>query len=542
MLDGYTDEPACLGVPPYISPYARLAYGALRTARAEVRYATIDQWRAQALDFGKFDLLAVIRNVAVPGKYLRGMPASDPELVRMASAFKGMKVASLSVSPARTPKGLADAFDHLSSADFDASLHNLAIHGEFEQRRRTEQEWNMWLLGGAEACAQHPDYGGMLIAEVQMYRGCVRYITGGCRFCVEPLYGDVTFRRPKDILAEAVELSNSGVRNFRLGAQSCVYCFMSKETGVSETPVPNPEETAKLLRGIRETVHPEVFHLDNANPAVIAEHPKESREITKAIAEHCTSGNVLAFGLESADPQVACANNLNSTPEQALEAVRIVNEIGASRGPTGLPMVLPGINFVCGLDGETKRTYKLNLEFLRSLRDEGLLLRRINIRQVVPSRSEFPGIVSKEEFAKFKRAVREEIDAPMLEKLTPDGCVLRSVFAEVREGGRTLGRQVGSYPLLVTIPYPIDTGKRFDAAVTGRGYRSVSGIVYPTDANTASLSMLQAVPGIGKKRAMSIVRKRPFANSSQLWDLFDEPKARESAQFHLTAGSVVKTQ
>ena len=29
ILDGYVDEPACLGVPPYISPYIRTVAGAL---------------------------------------------------------------------------------------------------------------------------------------------------------------------------------------------------------------------------------------------------------------------------------------------------------------------------------------------------------------------------------------------------------------------------------------------------------------------------------------------------------------------------------
>jgi radical SAM superfamily enzyme with C-terminal helix-hairpin-helix motif len=359
---------------------------------------------------------------------------------------------------------------------------------------------------------------------------------------VEPLFGDVTFRRPKEILAEAAALSDAGVRNFRLGAQSCVYCYMSKEIGESETPAPNPEEVEKLLRDVRETVHPDVFHLDNANPAVIAEHPSESREVTKAIAEYCTSGNVLAFGLESADPVVANENNLNSTPEQALKAIRMVNEVGAQRGPTGLPLVLPGINFVCGLDGESRGTYRLNMEFLREVLREGLLLRRINIRQVIPSRSEFPVIASKQDFAKFKRAVREEIDAPMLERIAPNGCVLRSVFAEVREGSRTYGRQVGTYPLMVTIPYPVELGSKIDVAVTMSAYRSVTGVIYPTDVNSASLSMLQAVPGIGKKRAMKIVRGRPFSEAARLWEIFDEPKALESAQFHLTVGNVVKTQ
>lgn len=542
VLDGYTDEPACLGVPPYISPYARLAYGAIADAGEEAIYVTIDQWRTGKVDLGRYDLLAVIRNIAVPGKYLRGMPASDKELLQIARGFKGHCVASLGIDPKTAAPELRESLSHIAAADLDATLFDLFTTGNLTDRRRTAFEWNAWLLRGAEACGYHPDLGGPLIAEVQMYRGCVRYITGGCRFCIEPLYGDVTFRKPQDILEEILALSKTGVRNFRLGAQSCVYCYMSHETGASETPKPNVEMVTSLLKAIRERAEPEVFHLDNANPAVIAEHPAEAKKITKSIVENCTSGNVLAFGLESADPKVARANNLNSTAEQTLNAIRLVNEVGRERGPTGLPSVLPGINFLCGLEGETKETYRLNLEFLKKVLDDGLMLRRINIRQVIPSRQEFPGVASKKEFSEFKRRVREEIDAPMLERIVPDGTMLRSVYTELREGGRTFGRQVGTYPLLVSIPYPVDIGESIDVAVVGRGFRSVTGLVHPTDANSATLSMLEAIPGIGKKRAMAIVRNRPFKDPSDLWRLIDEPRALESAQFHLTAGNVHKEQ
>jgi len=385
----------------------------------------------------------------------------------------------------------------------------------------------------------HPDFERQLMAEVQMYRGCVRYASGGCSFCTEPLLGGVMVREPEDILKEVVALASVGVRNFRLGAQSCVYCYKSREIGKSESPTPNPDAIEKLLKGIRDQVAPEIFHLDNANPAVIAEHPKESRKITSAIAQYCTSGNVLAFGLESADPEVTSTNNLNATADQTLEAVRLVNEIGSVRGTTGLPKVLPGINFVCGLRGESKNTYRMNLDFLKRVLSEGLMLRRINIRQVIPSRDEFPGVASRSEFERFKRTVRSEIDAPMLDRLVPDGTVLRAVYAEVREGGRTLGRQVGSYPLLVNLPYPIELGRKMDVAVVGRSFRSVTGVVHPTDANTATLSMLEAVPGIGRKRAATIIRRRPFSSAEELWAIIDEPKALASAQFHLSIGNVV---
>ena len=535
VLDGYTDEPACLGVPPFISPYVRMAYGGLRAAGADVGYATIDQWRKGRVDLARFDLLAAIRHVAVPGKYLRGMPASDGELAEIGRNFRGPSIVSLGLASSRgaAPPSLKDAFHRIADGDLDAGLHDLVASGSYVDRRRTVEEWNAWLLRGTEACTRHPDHGGPLIAEVQMSRGCVRYVSGGCGFCTEPLHGEIVFRTPKDILAEAEALGRVGVRHLRLGAQSCVYSYMAKGVGETETPTPSPDVTEKLLRGISEVVRPAVFHLDNANPAVIASHPDESREVTKAIAKYCTSGNVLAFGLESADPSVFRANNLNADPDQTLAAIRLVNEVGAARGADGLPRVLPGINFLAGLSGESKETYRLNTDFLKGILSEGLLLRRTNIRQVIPSRKEFPGVRLKGEFSRFKRWVRQEVDLPMLERIVPDGTVLRSVYTELREGGRTFGRQVGTYPILVGLPYPVDVGRWIDVAVTGRGPKSVIGIMQPTPANTASLAMLEAVPGIGRRRAMAIVRGRPYHTSEELWKVLGEDDSLAAARTHL---------
>ena len=168
VLDGYTDEPACLGVPPFISPYVRLAYGALADAGAEVEYKTIDQWRSGQVNLNRFNLLGVVRNIAVPGKYLRGMPASDKELERIGREFNGTSALSLGVDPRIAPRSLADSYDHICSKDFDASLHDLVLGKEFVDRRRTYDEWNTWLVRGTEACRSHPDHGDTLIAEVQM--------------------------------------------------------------------------------------------------------------------------------------------------------------------------------------------------------------------------------------------------------------------------------------------------------------------------------------------------------------------------------------
>lgn len=75
ILDGYIDEPACLGVPPFISPQVRAAAGAAISAGAEVEYITIDKIRKNNAELNS-DVTLFMSGNAVPGKYLRAMPAS----------------------------------------------------------------------------------------------------------------------------------------------------------------------------------------------------------------------------------------------------------------------------------------------------------------------------------------------------------------------------------------------------------------------------------------------------------------------------------
>ncbi|MFP3280759.1 MAG: radical SAM protein, partial [Vulcanisaeta sp.] len=55
ILDGYTDEPAGLGVPPYLDVYPRYIAGAIWGANksVDVRYFTIDQVRGDWENFVK---------------------------------------------------------------------------------------------------------------------------------------------------------------------------------------------------------------------------------------------------------------------------------------------------------------------------------------------------------------------------------------------------------------------------------------------------------------------------------------------------------
>ncbi|HIP63552.1 MAG TPA: radical SAM protein, partial [Archaeoglobus profundus] len=83
ILDGYVDEPSCLGVPPYLAPYPRYIYGMLKELGFNTLYITIDQFRKNPeleRKLENFDLVIIIAGIAVPGKYLGGNPLSLKEL------------------------------------------------------------------------------------------------------------------------------------------------------------------------------------------------------------------------------------------------------------------------------------------------------------------------------------------------------------------------------------------------------------------------------------------------------------------------------
>jgi radical SAM superfamily enzyme with C-terminal helix-hairpin-helix motif len=522
IIDGYVDEPACLGVPPYISPQVRAAVGAARAAGAEAEYITIDQIRrGAALPHAAVSL--VIAGSAVPGKYLRAMPASEREIAALAERLPGIRVLG---GPAALEPGNAQRFDHLARQDPAAAVHDLLTSGSAGDRSRTIEEWNAWLLSGADAVLRHPDFPQPLIAEVETYRGCIRYGSGGCSFCVEPMKGAPMFRDEEDIIAECRKLRELGVTNLRLGAQTCIVSYKA-DLSAGDPPRPNPEAVERLFAGVA-SLSLDVLHVDNANPAVIASYPEESEAVLNSLVKHCTSGNVLALGLECADPRVREANNLNSSAEQAMEAIRMINRIGGEVGESGLPKLLPGLNFIVGLEGEGRESLEMDRAFLRSVLDEGLLLRRVNVRQVIPIRREFAPTVSHHEFIQFKDFVREHIDRPMLERLVPRGTLLRRVYTELRDGNTTFGRQIGSYPLLVGIPYPVEVSKFVDVKVVGWGFRSITAIEHPLNINSCSLKALEALPGVGRKRAIRLFRKRPMRSMSDLAEALDDPRvARE---------------
>jgi radical SAM superfamily enzyme with C-terminal helix-hairpin-helix motif len=119
-------------------------------------------------------------------------------------------------------------------------------------------------------------------------------------------------------------------------------------------------------------------------------------------------------------------------------------------------------------------------------------------------------------FKRYKREIREEIDRPMLRRVAPPGTVLPDVHLEYHQDGKTFGRQLGTYPLLVAVPGERPLGSVLDVAVTDHGFRSVTGVPHPLDANGASMDELAAVPGVGTGRAGDIVVNRPYASPAEM--------------------------
>ncbi len=552
ILDGYVDEPTCLGVPPYIGPYPRYIAGAIwcYDKHSRIFYCTIDQIRSDRSllnVLSKSDLLVVIAGMSVPGRYLSGFPVSPNELKSFLSSLnKPVKV--LSGPAARYGFGISggrrvrdtrvveDVFDMIADGDGEIVIsellkNNLVIDTTNSSLCRSNPSaFRNFAVHGSQIVKQHPFFPDYLITEIETYRGCPRSIVGGCSFCSEPSKGPPRFRAIEDILDEVSSLYTVGIRHFRIGNQPCIFSYMSKGADEQEFPEPNPDAIEKLFKGIR-AIAPDLktLHIDNANPGVIARYPEECKRIAKSIVKYHTPGDVAAFGVESVDPMVAKKNNLKASPSEVLTAIKLLNEVGSKRGANGLPELLPGLNFVFGLKGETKNTFKLDYDFLKQIYDNDLLVRRINLRQVIP----IPGTKmftfgnknvkkNKTEFQRFKRKVRENIERPMLERIVPRRTVLKNVFTEVYDGKLTFGRQIGSYPLLVGIPGVLPLHKFFDVKMIDYGYRSVTAIPFPLDINTASRKTLEAIPGIGKKRAIRILSKRPFRNKEKLIECFDD--------------------
>ncbi|MCX8172409.1 MAG: radical SAM protein [Archaeoglobaceae archaeon] len=514
ILDGYVDEPSCLGVPPFISPYPRFIYGLLKNAGIPAFYTTIDSLRNDLKIKEKakeFDLLIIIAGIAVPGKYLGGKPLSKEELYSLNIAKKNLLVGPMYLEMSKNEiRKLEDSSIEIVEFPFEEKLCSLL---------GIEFNLDKFLIAGADVVKQHPEFPNV-ICEIETYRGCY---WAKCSFCIER-FQKIRTRSPENVVAEIKALYEAGIRHFRLGKQTDFFTFLANFD--FEFPKPDPEAIKQFHIAIWNNC-PKIktLHLDNVNPKTIAEYPEESKEIIKTIAIYQTPGNVAAFGLESADERVMRKNTLCATAEEVLKAIELMNKYGRTPGYNGLPLILPGINFVIGLKGETKETFEKNLDFLREVMERDLLLRRINIRQV----KIFPGTPMEKEgyrkllkhkkyFSSFKKRVREEIDNPMLRKIVPKGRRVTDLRVEIT-GKISFARQIATYPILVGLLGEYEKGVFLDARVVDYGFRSITAVETPLNINKAKPEQLKALIGA---KYVEIIKKRPFKSIEELRDFVED--------------------
>ena len=478
ILDCYTDEPAGLGVPPYLGVYPRYIVGSLDTLPY---YITIDDLRLYKLYnstilktkpskktnikiynltknykdikniLKKTSILIVILGIHTPGKYLSALPGTLKEVI---SLIKDLKCQKILTGPAVYGTSL-EGGKFFEKAD-------LTIFDKIEEFDFSYDKIQEYSIKGSAIIKQIPS---LRIIELETGHGC----SGNCSFCTEPIKHKLEFREINDITNEIKAFYDLGCRYFRLGKQNCFYTY------------PKPVE---LLQKIKKNFPKiKVLHIDNVNPNMVVS--KRGEQITKAIVKYCTPGNVAAFGIESFDKNVIKENNLNTTPENTFKAIKIINKYGKTRGNNGLQKFLPGINLLFGLKGESKTTHEQNMFYLKKIIKENLLLRRINIRQV----NIFPGTdlyktvgnkflkKNKKYYWKWRNEIRQNIDFPMLKRLIPKGTILKDVRMEIYDGKTTFGRQLGSYPLIVGIKHRLELNKFYNIKITGHMLRSVIGEV-----------------------------------------------------------------
>jgi radical SAM superfamily enzyme with C-terminal helix-hairpin-helix motif len=124
-----------------------------------------------------------------------------------------------------------------------------------------------------------------------------------------------------------------------------------------------------------------------------------------------------------------------------------------------LPKLLPGLNLIYGLPGETHRTHLANLTWLSRIFESGMLCHRTNVRQA----RAFPGTPlasvqqsepapSAEHFATWKADIDQTWDAPMKARVYPPGLRISGLHSFFVTSTGTWFRRLGSYSIQIVQP------------------------------------------------------------------------------------------
>lgn len=468
IIDCYTDEPSGLGVPPYLSVHSRYIAGALKNKNIDYYYLNIDDLRFangekhfedsynkriinKTKNFPNVseilknaDNIYVVMGCFVKYEYVSAEPPSFVEVEKLLNVFCDKKTNKL-------------LFYSLGGSELTRENIRRTVPKELFNEIIFGNTYNYFI--GEKGNGFTPNYDKLkqiaidsssileqlerpLVIEIETSTGCNR--KPGCTFCIEGMRGlPLQFREKEDIIDEIKSLYDQGALYFGLGRQPNFYAYKDC----------NVEEIENLFKGIWEKC-PKIktLHIDNVSPHNV--NTEAGEKITEVVAKYTTAGNITPFGIESFDPIIREKCNLNGSIGDIHKSIEIINRYGKERGSNGIPKLLPGINIIYGLDGQSENTLKFNLENFNKILESGNFVRRVFVRKLTsPFGEQFDSYSNEalQEFNEWSTLIENDFIVPMLKKVFPIGLEISELRMEMYKEGNSILRQMGTCPVRVIV-------------------------------------------------------------------------------------------
>ncbi|MCI9585291.1 MAG: radical SAM protein [Bacilli bacterium] len=468
IIDCYTDEPSGLGVPPFLSVHSRYIVGCLGKANVKYYYLTIDDLRyangethfensfnKRILNTtkNKNDVSSIIENAKniyvvmgcfVKYEYVSAEPPTFSEVEELLHKFSNNDTNKLLFYSL----GGSELTRKTVKETVPRNLFNDIIFGNTynyflgETKQKFKSNYNQLKDIAIYSSNILTQLERPLVFEIETATGCNR--NPGCTFCIEGMRGlPLQFRDKEDIVKEIKSCYDLGARYFRLGRQPNFYAYQNC----------NVNEIEKLFHMIWNACpNIKTLHIDNVSPHNV--NTEEGKEITRIVAKYTTDGNITPFGIESFDSVVREKCNLNGTIDDIHKSISIINKYGKERGKTGIPKLLPGINIIYGLDGQSNDTLHHNIENFNKILSSGDFVRRVFVRKLTsPYGEQFDHYNSKElqEFTSWSKSIENEFSIPMLKTVFPLNLIISELRMEMYKDGNSILRQMATCPVRVVI-------------------------------------------------------------------------------------------
>lgn len=465
IVDCYTDEPSGLGVPPFLSVHSRYIAGALENKNIKYYYLTIDDLRYSEGErhlensFNKRiinttvnkemvkEILSNAQNIYVvmgcfvKYEYVSAEPPTFTEVQSLLKSYNSRKLLFYSLGGNElTRENIRktvpqDLFEEI----IFGNTYNYFIN---EKENRFKPNYDKLKNIAIKSSSVLKQINRPLVMEIETATGCNR--KPGCTFCIEGMRGlPLQFRPIEDIVSEIKSLYDEGALYFRLGRQPNFYAYMDC----------NPEKIEDLFKKIwEECPNIKTLHIDNVSPHNV--NTPEGERITEIVAKYTTAGNITPFGIESFDPCIRKKCNLNGSIDDIHESIKIINKYGKVRGENGLPKLLPGINIIFGLDGQSDKTLNYNLENFNKILNSENWVRRVFVRKLTsPYGEQFDNYTEKDliEFKKWSNQIENDFIIPMLKQVFPIGLEISDLRMEMYKEGNSILRQMATCPIRVIV-------------------------------------------------------------------------------------------